>query len=270
MISLLMFLAHPLMPSLHWALSIYFSSGSFLTTSLVPTSLVPTSLVPTSLVPTSLVPTSLLTAQNTTEQVLLQEYAERRLQGDDDGDDSVEMVNIGAIVQWAASLAVTVCVFLAVAFCYKSSITDKRNSWPANVPPDWTMENGDWKYGTFSCFNHIPTCLYGCCCISERLGDNANATGIGAFWTYVAAWLVMYIVSSVLGLVITIGVGLVDLFLGMNLSGSVGRAGNLAYYIANIILAYWLARKRRLIRKQFGDKSNALCMDFMCYWCCGC
>jgi len=233
MIQLLMILAHPLTPLMHLAFSVYFNSESL---------------------PIS----SEVISQVTTERVLLHEQAGRHLQG-----TSADWIPV--ITQWIGQVMAGVIIWVVVGFVYKSSITAKRPSWPSVVPQDWNLENKGWRYTTFQCLDHFPTCLYGWCCMPERLGDNFAAAGIGPFWTYVVAWLTMYIVAQALNLLTVILV--VELDLDVNLM----RAGNLCYWIAQMFLAYWLATKRQQLRQKLGDKSpNPLCMDFVCYWCCGC
>jgi len=233
MIQLLMILAHPLTPLMHLAFSVYFNSESL---------------------PIS----SEVISQVTTERVLLHEQAGRHLQG-----TSADWIPV--ITQWIGQVMAGVIIWVVVGFVYKSSITAKRPSWPSVVPQDWNLENKGWRYTTFQCLDHFPTCLYGWCCMPERLGDNFAAAGIGPFWTYVIAWLTMYIVAQALNLLTVILV--VELDLDVNLM----RAGNLCYWIAQMFLAYWLATKRQQLRQKLGDKSpNPLCMDFVSYWCCGC
>jgi len=233
MIQLLMILAHPLTPLMHLAVSVYFNSESL---------------------PIS----SEVISQVTTERVLLHEQAGRHLQG-----TSADWIPV--ITQWIGQVMAGVIIWVVVGFVYKSSITAKRPSWPSVVPQDWNLENKGWRYTTFQCLDHFPTCLYGWCCMPERLGDNFAAAGIGPFWTYVVAWLTMYIVAQALNLLTVILV--VELDLDVNLM----RAGNLCYWIAQMFLAYWLATKRQQLRQKLGDKSpNPLCMDFVSYWCCGC
>jgi len=238
MIQLLMILAHPLTPLVNLAFSVYFNSES----------------LP--------IPSEVI-SQVTTEPVLLHEQAGRHLQDTNVKDLDVDWTPI--ITQWIGQAMVGVIIWVVVAFVYKSSITDKRRPWPSVVPQDWNLANKDWRFSTFQCLDHLPTCLYGWCCMPDRLGDNFAAAGIGPFWTYVIAWLTMYTVAQALNLLTLILV--VELDLDLNLT----RAGNLCYWIAQIFLAYWLATKRQQLRQKLGDKSpNPLCMDFVCYWCCGC
>lgn len=185
--------------------------------------------------------------------------------GQAESDDDLDIAWGAVIGQWAGQTIITVIIWLAISFWYKSSITDKRPAWPSSVPQEWSLDGKDWRYTTFQCFDHMPTCLYGWCCMPDRLGDNFHTTGVGGFWVFVLAWLCMYIFAQALNL------GLLILISVAELEASVGNAGYFCYFIAELFLAAFLAGKRQDLRQKLGDnKGGTFGMDCICYWCCGC
>merc|ERR1711972_452782 len=50
-----------------------------------------------------------------------------------------------------------------------------------------------------------------------------------------------------------------------------GGVGQITFYIASIFMAGWLTGKRQELRQKFKDtQGGTMCMDFCCYWWCGC
>merc|ERR1712110_1294363 len=106
---------------------------------------------------------------------------------------------------------------------------------------------------------------YGCCCGGVRIADTYQATAIGGFWKFMSAWISMYVFAQVLNL------GLLILVSVAELDANVGQVGNLLYFVAELFLAYWLATQRQELRRKLGDtRQGTMCMDFICYWWCGC
>lgn len=180
------------------------------------------------------------------------------------GDGSVNVVSpVLLACQAAASLTVTVIVWLVVAHIYKSNTADKRaTSFPAVVPDSHSLVGKDFKYGTFSCFEDINYCLYGCCSctMDARMGDTLSMVGAAPYWHVVFLFIAMIFAGQAVAIVLV-------LFVGVNQAQQFGAGAN---WFVMAVLALWLASKRSALRAKLGDNAgNKFMMDFICYWCCG-
>jgi Cys-rich protein (TIGR01571 family) len=171
------------------------------------------------------------------------------------------------IVQWAIGLAITIGLTYCFANTYRTGITDKRVQWQG-TPQGMGLAptNGEWKYGTFQCFDNCDYCMYGCCCEACRLGDTYTLTNVGpSYITYIHYFVAVQVIGQVIQLVVAIVFGAIGV-------ENAGNAGNLGFFVGNLFLAYWLSGQRVKLRQALGDPSpeNHCAMDFVCYWCCIC
>jgi Cys-rich protein (TIGR01571 family) len=195
---------------------------------------------------------------------------ERRLQVVVGNNNSFNPTDGLPLAAFAVNILATIVIYLALGFWYKSGITDRRK--PAeNGEFSQCLANppGVWKYQTFDCCQDSHYCLYGLCCLGSRLGDTYEMTGAGpGYWTWVVIFIALQVFARVLNLVFAIVLWELDVDQQQN----VANAGNLFYYIPAIILALWMATRRKELRQRLGDPnaSSHFCMDFVCYGCCGC
>lgn len=92
---------------------------------------------------------------------------------------------------------------LVIAFLYKSKVTDMRIQVagkpfppPMELPPPFNQATyPDFYPSTFSCCDHIPTCLCSFCFWPIRMGDTYASLGLGNYWVP----LVIMAVEPILG-----------------------------------------------------------------------
>lgn len=194
---------------------------------------------------------------------------DRRLQfGGSRGGDPPNPTDPVPLAFWAGNLAINVLGLLLCAEWYKSSIVSRRkpsdgfSQCLANPP-------GMWKYQTMDCFGDTGYCLFGCCCLSERLGDTYSMTGAGpGYWT----WVLVMVMIQVIRLVLDLGAAIAFHEIGLEGRQQMQNAGNLFYFIPAFVVALWMAGRRKALRRALGDPNPdaSFCNDFICYACCGC
>jgi len=165
-----------------------------------------------------------------------------------------------------ANLIIIVIVSLVVAAVYKSTIADKRRPFPDPVPETHRLAGKDFKYDTFACCDNFSYCLYGWCCLDARIADTLSTAQIGTYWSVVLVWV--GVVAFGQGISAVLQVLAMVLNLNSDLFVQVGSLANLA---AGVLLAAWLADKRRALRRKLGDTADdKFMMDCVCFWCCSC
>jgi len=172
-----------------------------------------------------------------------------------------------AYVGAAVGIVVPIVIWAIIAMLYKTKVTDARQPLPQPVLDEFSLRNGDFKYGFCSCFDDIHYCLHGCCCEVILAGDVYQAAGIKNFWFPVIVYFGCWAVSQAIALVYMI------ILAEINVSnGQVYRGGNGAYYLTGIIFALMMANLRKSLREKLGDPQpgKSCAMDFLLYWCCGC
>lgn len=197
--------------------------------------------------------------------------AARRLQGvrEQEAYEDGEIPWAQVIPSWAGGLILNIIIVAAIAFCYKTGITDKRQPWQG-CPPSHSLSQmgGRFKYDTFQCCDNTQYTLYGCCCLASRLGDTYTMTNVSpnGFWTYIVFYEAIYIVGQVLGLVWVI------IVYTMDLPRQTQQLQNVFFYGGQILFAIWLAGKRKELRRALDDPNpdGQCAMDFCCYWWCAC
>eukprot|EP00928_Gymnodinium_smaydae_P047363 TRINITY_DN31601_c0_g1_i1.p1 TRINITY_DN31601_c0_g1~~TRINITY_DN31601_c0_g1_i1.p1 ORF type:complete len:270 (-),score=16.59 TRINITY_DN31601_c0_g1_i1:94-903(-) len=169
------------------------------------------------------------------------------------------------LTRWFSSMAISLSVWIIVAYLYRSNVVRKREAYPLpeQVPHEYNLSSwGSFRYGLFE-FDCMY-CFFGFCCVPCRLSDTYREANVGGYWGYINVFAVTYIAGEALHLPIVFhawhnGVHFLEEF------------GYFAFFIANMAQALWLAKRRQKFRKRFGGSEDThFTMDFLRFWCCSC
>jgi len=182
--------------------------------------------------------------------------AEQQLTWEKEGLDKI-ITPIGAIiVYYSMAFAIFILAFV-VAFCYKSRVTDNRKPYPHPVSSQWSLANGDFKYGLFGCMDDVNYCLTACFCPLCRDADTYAAVGVAGFWSVfimtVAIHAVAAIVCDVIGYAST--------------SLEIARLGP---WVGLVLESIYFGNMRQKLRESLGGTGTHCCVDCLCYHFCTC
>lgn len=175
-----------------------------------------------------------------------------------------ELMTVLAIIFFACVGAIITSTVASIVFAcmYKSKVVDERGTWqPSNV-----LSNGDFRKGTFSCFDDTQICLHACCCPSCRAGDTYQTIGDTPYWTVIAMFTAAQIGGHLIGELVTylLQSAAPDDSPAWDPQQKGQNVGNLA--AALITGALFTSHRRKLRELLGGSKDDPSCfMDFVCY-----
>lgn len=179
------------------------------------------------------------------------------------------------IIGVAAGILIPIAAWVVVGTSYKGKVTDQRQPLPNRIPPNLSLADKDFKYPICAFKDDCNYCLHGWCLEVVRISDTYHTVQAGAFWSVASAFLVTWVLVQVISFGLQMGMRNIiaeNLATNRNMRLQSSNFGNVAWFIANFVLAYYLAGLRGKLRARFGDMDapRKFCQDWMLWWWCSC
>lgn len=173
----------------------------------------------------------------------------------------------------AVSILVPIVMWVIEGIIYKKGVTDKRGPL-GEIPAEASMNGKDFKYGLCSCCDDCQYLMHGWFCFHVRAADTFTVVGASTFWCVACAFLGTWLAAQLIGFGIQFFVvesGAIPLEMQRN-NRINNNLGSLSWFIADAVLAVWLAGLRRKLRERLGDTTagSKFGVDCLTYWCCSC
>jgi hypothetical protein len=189
---------------------------------------------------------------------------ERRL--DDEAAARAAFI-IWTLIMMCIYIGIPIAIYIVLAMLYKQNVTDKRSPFtgPVAEAEKVKFNSTDVNQLCACCPCMTPPgdcklCLYSFFCYDCRVADTFQASGVGVYWWVVAVFMIEWVAMQVINMLYAI------LMWSISASGS-NEGGGPGWWIAGLVVAFWLASKRKEYRQKCGV-GDAYGMDICCYWCC--
>jgi len=170
------------------------------------------------------------------------------------------------VVVSAIMVMVPVVVFVVVALNYETGVVDQRPQFPSAVPPEWSMQNSDFRFDLFRCFDDCQVCMHGFIFGECRDADTYNAAGVATYWSFIWIACLVLFLTNVLGVATQVALG--EAVKGSSSNHITQASNSMATLVMQFFFSMYLASLRQQLRKKLGGHGNKTAMDFLCYWCC--
>jgi len=175
-------------------------------------------------------------------------------------DDKKKEYSIGVVVGYfCMHFALLILVFV-IALCYKSRVTDNRKPYPHPVPSQWSLANGDFKYGLFGCMDDMNYCLTACFCPLCRDADTYAAVGVAGFWS-------VFIMSLVLNAIAVATCNVIGYYTKVHAVLDIASMGP---WVGLILESCYFGSLRQRLRESLGGNGTQCYVDCLCYHFCTC
>lgn len=178
-----------------------------------------------------------------------------------------------AIIGVCVGVLVPVALLVFAGMLYKRKVTDQRGQLPQPVPEEFSLAQKDFTHGLCGCCQDLQYFLHGWCCMTIRAADTYQAVNVSGFWCVACAFLATWAAAQGIGMGISVWLQGEMLAQGrVGQPGLMQQSAQIGWFVADAVLAIWLAGLRKQLRAKLGDEApdSKFCMDCLKYWWCGC